>query len=70
MGGVVIEEQMISHSQYMDLVYSQYGTLYNMIFHAPEPSNDPSIPSMELLVDGIIDSMKTQSGSQSVGKES
>jgi hypothetical protein len=31
MGGVVKEEQAISHAQYLDLVYSQIGTLYDLL---------------------------------------
>jgi hypothetical protein len=38
MGGVVIEEQAISRSQYLDLVYSQTGTLYNLLPDAPRSS--------------------------------
>ena len=33
MGGAVTEEQAISHAQYLDLVYSQSGTLYDLIPH-------------------------------------
>jgi hypothetical protein len=29
MGGVVIEEESIARTQYLDLVYSQFGTLYD-----------------------------------------
>jgi hypothetical protein len=32
MGGAVIEEETISRAQYLDLVYSQYGTLYDLLF--------------------------------------
>jgi hypothetical protein len=38
MGGVVTEEQAISHAQYLDLVYSQTGTLYDFLPDAPRPS--------------------------------
>jgi hypothetical protein len=38
MGGVVIEEQAISHAQYLDLVYSQTGTLYDLLPDPPRPS--------------------------------
>ena len=31
MGGAVTEEQAISRAQYLDLVYSQSGTLYDLI---------------------------------------
>jgi hypothetical protein len=42
MGGLVTEEQAISHAQYLDLVYSPFHTLCNLIPHAPQPSNDPT----------------------------
>lgn len=35
MGGAITEEQAIAHAQYLDLVYSQYGTLYDLIPNAP-----------------------------------
>jgi len=38
MGGVVTEEQAISRAQYLDLVYSQTGTLYDLLPDAPRPS--------------------------------
>jgi hypothetical protein len=34
MGGVVTEEEAISRAQYLDLVYSQSGTLYELIPNA------------------------------------
>ena len=54
MGGVVIKEQAISRAQYLDLVYSQSSTLYELIPNAPKPTNDPSRPSPEPHVDGLI----------------
>jgi hypothetical protein len=47
MGGVVTEEKAISRAQYLDLVYSQSDTLYDMIPHAPRPSNDLTRPALE-----------------------
>jgi hypothetical protein len=38
MGGVVTEEQAISRAQYLDLVYSQTGTLYDLLPDLPRPS--------------------------------
>jgi hypothetical protein len=38
MGGVVTVEQAISCAQYLDLVYSQMGTLYDLLPDAPRPS--------------------------------
>ena len=34
-GGVVTEEQVIAHAQYLDLIYTQSGTLYDKIPDAP-----------------------------------
>ena len=36
-GGVVTKEQVISHAQYLDLIYTQSGTLYDKILDAPRP---------------------------------
>jgi hypothetical protein len=37
MGGVITEEHAISCAQYLDLVYSQTGTLYDLLPDAPRP---------------------------------
>jgi hypothetical protein len=67
MGGFVTEEEAIARAQYLDLVYSQYGTLYELIPNAPCTSIDPSKPSSTAHADGIIGVVKTQSPSPSVG---
>ena len=36
-GGVVTEEQVISHAQYLYLIYTQSGMLYDKISYAPRP---------------------------------
>jgi hypothetical protein len=56
MGGVVIEEKKISHALYLDLVYSQTGTLYDLIPNAPHPSTNitPTPPATSHAVDGVI----------------
>jgi len=36
-GGVVPEEQVISHAKYLDLIYTQSGMLYDKILDAPSP---------------------------------
>jgi hypothetical protein len=56
MGGVVTEEQVISRAQYLDLVYSQMGTLYDLIPDAPRPSTTPTstTPTTSHVVDGVI----------------
>jgi hypothetical protein len=38
MGGVVTKEQAISRAQYLDLVYSQTGTLYDLLPDLPCPN--------------------------------
>ena len=58
MGGAVMEEQTISRAQYLDLVYSQSGTLYDLITHASCPTYDPSKPP-QAHNDGIIGSIKS-----------
>jgi hypothetical protein len=67
MGGVVTEEEAIAWAQYLDLVYSQYGTLYELILNATRATNDPSKPSSTSHMDGVIGSVKTLSTSQSTG---
>ena len=59
MEGVTTEEEVISHAQYLDLVYSQYGVLYGIIKDAPRPSLDPSRPTSSSHVDGVIGTLKT-----------
>jgi hypothetical protein len=67
MGGVVIEEEAIARAQYLDLVYLEYGTMYELIPNATRATTDPSKPSSTLHADGVIGSIKTQSTSQSTG---
>jgi len=56
MGKCVTEDQAITHAQYLDIVYSQSGTLYKMLPDPPIPSSDlaasksPSVPP----IDGVI----------------
>jgi len=40
MGGCVTEEEAIVHAQYLDLVYSQCDTLYDLLPNVPRPSSD------------------------------
>ena len=60
MGGVTTEEESISHAQYLDLVYSQYGLLYDIIKDVPHPSLDPSRPTSFGHADGVIGTLETQ----------
>ena len=36
-GGVITEEQVIARAQYLDLIYTQSGTLYDKVPDAPRP---------------------------------
>jgi hypothetical protein len=67
MGGVVTEKEAIARAQYLDLVYSQSSTLYELTPNATHATNDPSKPLSTLHADGVIGSVKTQSTSQSIG---
>jgi hypothetical protein len=69
MGGVITEEKMISHAQYLDLVYSQTSTLYDLIPDSPRPSTNPTPtpPVASHVADGVIgtfhaETQSTQSG--------
>jgi hypothetical protein len=61
-GGVVTKEQAISHAQYLDLIYSQTGTLYDLIPEAPRPSTNPTpTPSKHShATDGVIDTFHVE----------
>jgi hypothetical protein len=65
MGGVVTEEQAIARAQYLDLVYSESGTLYDFLPNAARANTDPSNPSSSSHANCVIGSAKTQSFSQS-----
>jgi hypothetical protein len=67
MGGVVTKEEAIARAQYLDLVYSQSGTLYELIPNAIRASTNPSKPSSTSHANGVISTVKTQSTSQSTG---
>ena len=69
MGGTITEEQAISCAQYLDLVYSQSGTLYELIPHAPRPTTDPSRLATEPPTDGILGSVQTQTMVKSSKKQ-
>ena len=62
MGGVVTEEIAISRDQYLELSYSQFGTLYDLIHNAPRPSTDDAKLPLETpiyVVIGIIQPSST-----------
>jgi hypothetical protein len=66
MGGAVTEEQAITRARYLDLVYSQSGTLYDFLPNVSRANTDPSKPSSSSHADGVIGFVKTQSTSQSL----
>ena len=61
MGSAITEEQAIIRAQYLDLVYSQSGTLYDLIPQSPHPSTDPANPPAEVPIDGIVGSIQSSS---------
>jgi hypothetical protein len=65
MVGAVTEEEAIAQAQYLDLVYSQSGTLYDFLPNVARANTDPYKPSSSSHADGVIGSVKTQSTSQS-----
>jgi hypothetical protein len=62
MGGVVTEEQVISRAQYLDLVYSQTGTLYDLLPDEPRPSTTASSTTHATshATDGVIGTFHAQ----------
>jgi hypothetical protein len=63
MGGVVTKEKAISRARYLDLVYSQMGTLYEFLPELPHPgsSSTSTTPPASHAVDGVIGTTQTQS---------
>jgi len=59
MGACVTEEQAIAHAQYLDLVYSQSGTLYDYFPDAPRPGTSKALPTPS--IEGIIGSVNLPS---------
>ena len=67
MGACVTEEQAIARAQYLDLVYSQSGTLYDILpdVRRFRTSKAPPTPAM----DGVIGSVSQNSKKSSNGKQ-
>jgi hypothetical protein len=63
MGGVVTKEKAISHAQYLDLIYSQMGTLYDLLPDLPHPSTSSTstAPVASHAADGVIGTTHTHS---------
>ena len=68
MSGAVIEEDVIKHAQHLDLIYSQSGTLYDIIPQAPRPSNDKPRTAPGPHADNVIGFVSTTSVSQVAGQ--
>jgi hypothetical protein len=62
MGVIVTKEQAISRAQYLDLVYSQMGTLYDLLPDLPRPntSSTSTTPATSHVADGVIGSSQAQ----------
>jgi hypothetical protein len=69
MGGVITEEQVISHAQYLDLVYWKMSTLYNLIPDVAHPyvTPTPTPPVASHVVDGLIGTFHVETQSTQVG---
>ena len=65
MGACVTEEQAISRAQYLDLVYSQSGMLYNILIDVPRPETSKALATSS--VDGVIGSVSQTSRKSSNG---
>jgi hypothetical protein len=63
MGGVVTEEKAISCAQYLDLVYSQTGTLYDLLPELPRSgtSSTSTTPTTSHPSDGVIGTAQAHS---------
>jgi hypothetical protein len=61
MGGVVTEEKSIAWAQYLELVYSQSGTLYDLLMNVARDNTNPSKTSSSSHADHVISSVKSKS---------
>lgn len=63
--GVVTEEQVIAQAQYLDLVYTQSGTLHEKIPNLPKENQIAAAPSGSHAADGMIGMINTKSKKKS-----
>jgi hypothetical protein len=54
MAEVTTKEQSIMHAQHLYLIYSQLGTLYDIISHAPRQLIDSKNPNLGPHVHGVV----------------
>ena len=59
MSGAVTGEDVIRRAQHLNLIYSQSGTLYDIIPQAPRPSNDKPQTAPGPHADDVIGSVNT-----------
>ena len=59
MSGVVTEEQAIRRAQHLDMIYSQADTLYTIIPHAPQSSNENNRLAPGPHVNGMVGSISS-----------
>jgi hypothetical protein len=62
MGGVFTEEHAINRAQYLDFIYSQIGTLYDLLLDAPRPSTSSTstTPIASHAADDVIGTFHAQ----------
>ena len=70
LSGAVTEDQCIFRAQHLDLIYSQSGTLYDLLPHAPGNPNPPATQKTGAHVDGLIGAISGVATNQSRGKTS
>jgi len=63
--GVVTEEQVIAQAQYLDLVYTQSGTLHEKIPDLPKQGQIVVTPSGSHVANGMIGTVNTKSKKKS-----
>ena len=68
MSGAVTEEQAIRRPQHLDLIYSQDGTLYTIIPHAPRSSNENNRLAPGPHADGVVGFVSSTAATQLVGQ--
>ena len=66
MSAVVTEEQAIRHAQHLDLIYSQAGTLYTIIPHAPRSSNENNRLALGPYADGVVGFVSSTGSASSI----
>ena len=54
LGGAIIEDQSIRHAQHLDVIYSQSGTLYDIIPNAPGNPNASTTEHPRVHADEIV----------------